>query len=79
MKNRKATSTLCGIAALYMFYTAYQLIPGQDPNSTMSPAACWIFLSFFVIAGIGLLVICGKQYRMALAEEKEQKDNESLK
>lgn len=79
MKNRNITGSICWVAALYMFYTAYQLFRDRNINSSMSVPVCWIFIIFFAAAGVGLTVIGYRQRQAAMAEEKERKDNESLK
>ena len=79
MWNRKTSGSICGFAALYMWYIAYQLYPGHNTETTMSPVMSWLFMAFFVAAGIALAMISVKQYRVADKEEKEEKDNESLK
>lgn len=79
MWNRKTSGSICGFAALYMWYIAYQLYPGFNPDTTMPPVAAWLFMIFFAAAGVVLAVIGWKQYRAADKEEQERKDNESLK
>ena len=79
MWNRKASSSICGFAALYMWYIAYQLYPGREPDTTMSPLVSWIFIVFFALAGVMLAVIAFRQYRAAEQEEKQKRDDESLK
>lgn len=79
MGNRKTTGSICGFAALYMWYIAYQLFQDRNASSTMPLAVAWICIVFFAAAGIALAVISIRQYRLAQAEEKVKKDSEDLK
>ena len=79
MWNRKTSGSICGFAALYMWYIAYQLYPGREADTTMSPLAAWFFIVFFAVAGLVLAVIAIRQYRTAAAEEKHKEDDENVK
>lgn len=79
MRNRKATGSICGFAALYMWYTAYELFQGRNTDANMSPAVSWIFVVLFALAGVALATIGYKQYKIADQEAKDKKDNEALK
>lgn len=76
MGNRKTTGSICGFAALYMWYTAYQLFQDRNAQSTMPLTVAWLCIIFFAAAGIALAIISIRQYRLAQLEEKEKKDSE---
>lgn len=76
MGNRKTTGSICGFAALYMWYIAYQLFQDRNAPSTMPLSVAWICIVFFALAGIALAIISIWQYRLAQYEEKEKKDSE---
>lgn len=79
MRSSKSTGTLCFIAALYMFYTAYQLYPGHGTDTSMSPTVSWLFVIFFALAGVFLAVIGWRRYQRGVQEEKEKADENSVK
>lgn len=79
MGNRKTTGSICGFAALYMWYTAYQLFQDRNAQSTMPLAVAWLSIVFFAAAGIVLAIISIRQYKRANTEEKIKQDSENLK
>ena len=85
MLNRGRTrSTLIGIVAAYLLYTAWELFRDRaDVNTTMTMGARIAFIVLFVLAGLGLGVYSLYIWRQSLKEDgepqKPEEDKDSLK
>jgi len=80
MNNRKARSGLYGVAAAFMFFTAYDLFKGRnDPESTMSSGLLIAFIVFFALAGAALLVYAFRLWFGPKDGDKEEEDPDKLR
>lgn len=84
LNNGKTRSTLLGIVGAYLCYIAYQLFEGRgETDTTMTPAARYVFIALFVIAGAAIMVYSVIVWKRSLREDEEQMkrkdDEDSLK
>ena len=80
MDKRKARSGLYGIAAAFMFFTAYDLFKGRnDPGSTMPLWLLIAFVVFFALAGVALVVFAARIWFRAKEEPAEEESDEKLR
>ena len=76
--NGKNRSYILGIAGGYLIYLAYQLFENlNNPEAGMSPVVRILFISLFVLLGIGLMVYAFRIWKVADREERENKDKET--
>ena len=82
--NGKVRSTLLGVVGAYLCYIAYQLFEGRaETDTSMTPAARYVFIALFVIAGAAIMVYAVVIWKRGLKEDEEQTkrkdDEESMK
>ena len=75
--NAKNRSYILGIAGGYLIYLAYQLFENwNNPDAGMSPGVRILFISLFVLLGIGLMIYAFRLWKAADREEKENKEKQ---
>ena len=83
MNNYKPRSSLMGVVAAYLLYTAFELYQGRNnPDTTMTPAVMILFIVLFVIAAGALIVYAYRLWKRGTQEEKEkarEDDPDSMK
>ncbi len=77
MNGEKTRSCLIGIVGGYLVYLAWQLYQGRnDPETTMTVGMMILFVTLFVIAGVGLMGYAVILWKRGMAEDKEEKKAE---
>ena len=83
LNNGKTRASLFGLVALYLLYISYQLFQGRnETDTTMTPAARYLFIALFVIASVLVLIYAWRTWKHSKQEDDappQEDDKTSLK